>query len=185
MRLLAGYVIGGDKWDGWIMHKEVLYSPEGRAFEPHELRYISYYFSMARRWLREEKVKQVRSLPNLEEQPLVTHAASEPGELVTIGDRSLPGQDPICHQKEGEIPTGTAAGLPCRDTASPFAAEPFREAVSVILQQFVEQGAKLGLAKMPPGACAPSPSNGLMIGRWQTADSLPSAANDTLYAEAR
>lgn len=55
MRLLGGYVLNGKAWEGWTMWKGKLYSPEGRSFEPHELRHISNYFTSARLFLQERK----------------------------------------------------------------------------------------------------------------------------------
>ena len=55
MRLLGGYVLNGKSWEDWTMWKGKLYSPAGRSFEPHELLYVSNYFTAARLFLQERK----------------------------------------------------------------------------------------------------------------------------------
>lgn len=57
MRLLAGYnlVSSGrqlkSNWDDWSFWKNKLWTPDGRSFEPHELRYVATYISLARHFL--------------------------------------------------------------------------------------------------------------------------------------
>ncbi|MDO9394602.1 MAG: VC1465 family Xer recombination activation factor [Methylotenera sp.] len=48
IRLLAGYSLLGNNWEGWGFHQNKLWTPEGRSFEAHELRYIATYISIAR-----------------------------------------------------------------------------------------------------------------------------------------
>jgi transcriptional regulator with XRE-family HTH domain len=52
MRLLAGYRLLGDAWEGWGFHQNKLWSPEGRSFEVYELRYIATYIGLARHYLK-------------------------------------------------------------------------------------------------------------------------------------
>lgn len=52
MRLLAGYSLLGKTWEGWGFHEQRLWTPEGRSFGAHELRYISTYISLARHYLK-------------------------------------------------------------------------------------------------------------------------------------
>lgn len=52
MRLLAGYSLLGKQWEDWGFHQNKLWSPEGRSFEAHELRYIATYISLARHFLK-------------------------------------------------------------------------------------------------------------------------------------
>lgn len=52
MRLLAGYSLLGNDWEGWGFHQNKLWSPEGRSFEVHELRYIATYIGLARHYLK-------------------------------------------------------------------------------------------------------------------------------------
>lgn len=55
MRHYGGYLLAGEKWEDWTITPDKIYSPEGRGFEPHELRYISNYFMMARLFLKERE----------------------------------------------------------------------------------------------------------------------------------
>lgn len=62
MRLLAGYSLLGKAWEGWGFHQNRLWTPEGRSFEAHELRYIATYISLARHYLKTQR-------PNLNPKP--------------------------------------------------------------------------------------------------------------------
>lgn len=73
MRLFGGYVLAGDKWEGWSITPEKLFSPEGRSFEPHELRYIGNYFTMARLFL---KSRDILNPKPIETPTPASHAAS-------------------------------------------------------------------------------------------------------------
>ena len=55
MRLYGGYMLADNGWENWTMWKGKLYSPAGRSFEPHELLYVSNYFTSARLFLKERK----------------------------------------------------------------------------------------------------------------------------------
>lgn len=57
MRLLAGYSLLGKSWEDWGFHQNKLWSPEGRSFEAHELRYIASYISIARQSIKTLKAK--------------------------------------------------------------------------------------------------------------------------------
>lgn len=58
MRLLAGYSLVStcrrlkSSWDDWSFWKNKLWTPDGRSFEPHELRYVATYISLARHFLK-------------------------------------------------------------------------------------------------------------------------------------
>jgi transcriptional regulator with XRE-family HTH domain len=52
MRLAGGYVFAGKGWEGWTFSHGKLWTPENRSFEPHELRYVANYLSMARIWIK-------------------------------------------------------------------------------------------------------------------------------------
>ena len=62
MRLLGGFLLAGEAWEGWIFWKGKLFSPEGRSFEPHELRYISNYFTTARLFLKQRDTLQQQTV---------------------------------------------------------------------------------------------------------------------------
>lgn len=57
MRLLGGHSLIGKQWEGWSIWRGTLWTPEGRGFEPHELRYLSNYLWMARKWFTEQQAK--------------------------------------------------------------------------------------------------------------------------------
>lgn len=62
LRLLAGYSLLGKKWEGWGFHQNKLWTPEGRSFEAHELRYIATYISLARQFLKSKRQPGVSCL---------------------------------------------------------------------------------------------------------------------------
>ena len=64
MRMLGGYLVSGEKWEGWSITPSKLYSPEGRSFEPHELQYISHYFTMARLFLKQRENPNPKTIEN-------------------------------------------------------------------------------------------------------------------------
>lgn len=72
MRHLAGYLLAGEKWEGWTITQNKLFSPEGRSFEPHELRYISHYFTMARLFLKQRENPNPQTIA---QQPALSGAA--------------------------------------------------------------------------------------------------------------
>lgn len=48
LRLMAGYKLMGKEWEDWSIGQGKLWTPEGRSFAPHELRYVATYISVAR-----------------------------------------------------------------------------------------------------------------------------------------
>jgi len=59
LKVLANYELPFEGWEGWCINRNLLWSPAGRSFEPHQLAYIGNYFTMARFWLAErEKMRQ-------------------------------------------------------------------------------------------------------------------------------
>lgn len=57
LKLKVGYVFDDTYFGDWFTRGNTLWSPEGRAFQAHELRYIGSYFWMARQWLAERQAK--------------------------------------------------------------------------------------------------------------------------------
>ncbi len=53
IRMAAGYQLAGRGWENWSFWQGKLWSPEGRSFEAHELRYIASYISIARSAIKE------------------------------------------------------------------------------------------------------------------------------------
>ncbi len=56
LKIKVGYVFDDEHFNDWFVKEDTLWSPEGRGFKPHELRYISHYFWMARHWLAERQL---------------------------------------------------------------------------------------------------------------------------------
>lgn len=63
VRMWGGYFPSDPQWDGWCIYRGKMYSPEGRCFEAHELRYISNYFAMARLWIADKEKRQRSANP--------------------------------------------------------------------------------------------------------------------------
>lgn len=93
MRLWGGYFPTEPGWEDWCIWRGKMYSPEGRSFEPHELRYISNYFAMARLWIADREKRQRTGDP----LPL----------------------DGTPKAKIVPMASGQASGLPCNSVASP------------------------------------------------------------------
>lgn len=61
MRVFAGYQLVGvgknlkSNWEDWSFWQNKLWTPEGRSFEPHELRYLNTFISLARHYLKLER----------------------------------------------------------------------------------------------------------------------------------
>lgn len=55
LKIKVGYVFDDEYFKDWFVRGDTMWSPEGRGFKPHELRYIASYFWMARRWLAERQ----------------------------------------------------------------------------------------------------------------------------------
>lgn len=55
LKIKVGYVFNDEFFEDWFVRGDTLWSPENRGFKPHELRYLSNYLWMARRWLAERK----------------------------------------------------------------------------------------------------------------------------------
>jgi hypothetical protein len=49
----------GKDWDGWVIWRGQLWTPENRGFAQHELRYIANYLWMARQWLKEQAARRL------------------------------------------------------------------------------------------------------------------------------
>jgi len=50
LKVLTGYELPGDGWEGWSLGGNTLYSPDGRAFQAWELMQLEFVFTMARLW---------------------------------------------------------------------------------------------------------------------------------------
>jgi len=63
IRLFAGYGLIGRDWHDWSFKLNKLFTPEGRSFEAHELRYIATYISIARHFLQSKTAPSVQRSP--------------------------------------------------------------------------------------------------------------------------
>jgi len=50
LRILTGYAMPGKAWEGWTIHGDRLYAPNGRWYEANSLEQIEQVFGMARLW---------------------------------------------------------------------------------------------------------------------------------------
>ena len=50
LRILTGYALPGKAWEGWTIHGDRLYAPNGRWYEANSLEQIEQIFGMARLW---------------------------------------------------------------------------------------------------------------------------------------
>jgi transcriptional regulator with XRE-family HTH domain len=53
LRILIGYALPGKAWEGWLVHGDRLYAPNGRWYEANTLEQIEHVFGMARLWHRD------------------------------------------------------------------------------------------------------------------------------------
>ncbi|MBA4057705.1 MAG: hypothetical protein C0490_23525 [Marivirga sp.] len=91
LKIKVGYVFDDDHFKDWFVRGDTLWSPEGRGFKPHELRYISNYFWMARRWLAERRAAKDLERLNAE---LQREAASNGSPTLRVGTLPLGGSAP-------------------------------------------------------------------------------------------
>ena len=64
LKILAGYVFNDEHFKDWFVKGDTLWSPEGRGFKPHELRYVANYFAIARLWIKERQELKAKPLPD-------------------------------------------------------------------------------------------------------------------------
>jgi DNA-binding XRE family transcriptional regulator len=50
LRILTGYALPGKVWEGWTIHGDRLYAPNGRWFDANSMEQIEQVYSMARLW---------------------------------------------------------------------------------------------------------------------------------------
>lgn len=113
LKMKAGYVLSGEHFAEWFVRDDTLWSPEGRAFKPHELRYIANYFWMARQWLA-ERAKERKCQNQKPNAAITASAAASVVSPALSPDRHLP--------QAGTLRHGDFAG-----TLTTFGAEPRRD----------------------------------------------------------
>lgn len=57
LRILSGSALPGKAWEGWTVHGERLYAPNGRWFDANLLEQVERVYAMARLW-REDYAKR-------------------------------------------------------------------------------------------------------------------------------
>ncbi|MEW6314331.1 MAG: VC1465 family Xer recombination activation factor [Pseudomonadota bacterium] len=60
LRILTGYELPGRAWQGFYLHGDTLWSPEGKPFKAADLGYLSVTFAMARMW-REDYARRAQA----------------------------------------------------------------------------------------------------------------------------
>jgi hypothetical protein len=116
LKMKVGYVFDDEFFKDWFVRGDTFWSPEGRGFKPHELRYISHYFWMGRKWLSERQAAKTHKLLN---------ATIESGVASGVSPTSPPDRrQPLAGTRAvGEAGTRTPCGVaPLREPASEVAA---------------------------------------------------------------
>lgn len=62
LRILTGYALPGKAWEGWTVHGDRLYAPNGRWYEANTLEQLEQTFAMARLWHQEYLRKPRKSI---------------------------------------------------------------------------------------------------------------------------
>jgi transcriptional regulator with XRE-family HTH domain len=115
MRLLAGYYLLGKSWEDWGFHQNKLWSPEGRSFEAHELRYIASYISIARQSIKTLKAKTEErlALSSSRHASSLVHQLDHPLVIVaTVNDRPS-NATALFGAEVGQKSTGEIEALHC------------------------------------------------------------------------
>lgn len=90
LRILRGYALPGSDWEGWTVHGDTLYAPNGRHFTAGELLYLEQMFGMARLWRQDYTRKSRKPAAVVLSFPEQGQGAPEPqqspeGHLKLIG----------------------------------------------------------------------------------------------------
>jgi DNA-binding XRE family transcriptional regulator len=137
LKMEAGYVFNDEHFKDWFVKGDTFWSPEGRGFKPHELRYISHYFWMGRQWLSEGQAAKPSN-------PL--NATIESGVASGVSPTSPPvwGQPLAGAQPVSEAGTRTPCGVaPLRELAFESAASLSQQERPADFERFLES---LGIA---------------------------------------
>lgn len=133
MRLAGGYSLLGKGWEGWILQRGVLYSPENRSFQPYELRYIAHYIAMARSWFK-LYMAQRPSPPRPLDAPASSAVAAQPQTLsVTTASAKASRLPPA-----SRVPPSLSGARPLREASQSTSHAAGLQENRVILQQQLE-----------------------------------------------
>lgn len=70
LRVMSGYELPGEPWQGWSIRGGLLFNPAGRSYQSHELYYIGNMFQMARYWIAEREQVRAMQAPHIQRQHL-------------------------------------------------------------------------------------------------------------------
>ena len=60
LRILSGCAMPGKVWEGWTIHADRLYAPNGRWFDANSMQHLEQVFAMARLWRQDFNQRQHR-----------------------------------------------------------------------------------------------------------------------------
>ena len=104
LKIKVGYLFDDDHFKDWFVRGDTLWSPEGEGFKPHELRYISHYFWMARQWLKERaavpKGTDAANASTVKNQTFLATRVAKPAEL-----------EPLAHDEASDATASSGARL--------------------------------------------------------------------------
>jgi DNA-binding XRE family transcriptional regulator len=84
LRILTGFALPGKAWEGWTLHRDRLFAPNGRWYEANTLQQIEQVFGMARLWRQDYAQKQRKPVANVLAFPKRTLTPAE-GQKSTQG----------------------------------------------------------------------------------------------------
>jgi DNA-binding XRE family transcriptional regulator len=58
LRILAGYALPGKAWQGWTIHGDRLYAPNGRWFDANSMEHLEQVFAMSRLWRQDYLIRK-------------------------------------------------------------------------------------------------------------------------------
>ena len=96
LRILRGYALPGTAWDGWEIHRDRLYAPNGRWYDLNFLEQIEPIFGMARLWRRDYLRRNQKHLSVVGTSPHGLSASLHPAAQETREAASnLPSAKPV------------------------------------------------------------------------------------------
>jgi DNA-binding XRE family transcriptional regulator len=90
LRILAGYALPGKAWEGWTIHGDRLYAPNGRWFDANSMEHLEQVFAMSRLW-RQDYLSRKHPKP-------ATNVLAFPERHLSLADQQQPRQSPLKRQ---------------------------------------------------------------------------------------
>jgi transcriptional regulator with XRE-family HTH domain len=87
LRILAGYALPGKAWQGWTVHGDRLYAPNGRWFDANSMEHLEQVFAMSRLW-RQDYLARKHPKP-------ASNVLSFPDRSLTTAELQRPLQTPL------------------------------------------------------------------------------------------